>query len=72
MHYGSFEENKKVYEIDLPHNCLLISIRRHGQDIIPRGDTRIRAQDYLIVLTSINDEARVRENLDRITLAGSS
>jgi H+/Cl- antiporter ClcA len=72
VHYGSFAENKKVYEIDLPHNCLLISIRRHGQDIIPRGDTRIRAQDYLIVLTSINDEARVRENLDRITLAGSS
>jgi H+/Cl- antiporter ClcA len=67
VHHGALVENKAVYEMDLPRSCLLIAIRRHGHDIIPRGDTRIFAQDYLIVLTSVNKEARVREILNHIT-----
>ena len=69
MHHGSVVENKAVFEIDLPQSCLLIAIRRHKQNIIPRGDTRIHAQDYLVILTNINNEARVREVLDHITKA---
>jgi H+/Cl- antiporter ClcA len=69
VHHGSLVENKAVFEIDLPQSCLLIAIRRHKQNIIPRGDTRIHAQDYLVILTNINNEARVREVLDHITKA---
>ncbi|MGI5876667.1 MAG: TrkA C-terminal domain-containing protein [Dethiobacteria bacterium] len=69
VNHGSLAENKAVYEIKLPQSCLLIAIGRHGQDIIPRGDTRIFAQDYLVVLTSANEEAWVRGILDHITKA---
>ena len=67
VHHESFAENKAVHEITLPRSCLLIAIRRHGRDIIPRGETRIRAQDYLVVLTGVNDEAEVRRILDHLT-----
>jgi Trk K+ transport system NAD-binding subunit len=38
-----------------------------GIDITPHGDTVIRAEDYLVVLTSVKDEPRVRELMAALT-----
>ena len=67
VHHGAPAENKRVREIELPESSLLIAVRRDGKDIIPRGDTLIQAQDYLILLTSVKEEARVREILESLT-----
>ena len=48
---GSNLENKCIKDIQWPPSCLLVGIERGGQEIIPKGDTKIFAGDYLIVLT---------------------
>jgi NhaP-type Na+/H+ and K+/H+ antiporter len=67
VQYGSPAEKKLVKEIDIPQNCLLIAIRRRGKELIPKGDTVILAEDYLVFLTNLNDEAKTREILTKIT-----
>ncbi|MBE6082659.1 MAG: ClC family H(+)/Cl(-) exchange transporter [Tissierellaceae bacterium] len=67
VHHGCQAENKFVKEIAFPKECLLISIRRGGRDIIPKGNTRILGEDYLVFLINLNEEPKVREILNRIT-----
>ena len=69
VQHGSEAENKEVRHLNIPNSCLLIAVRRHGHDIIPHGYTKIRGQDYLVLLTSISNEVEVREALDKITKA---
>lgn len=38
----------------LPQDCILVSIRRGNQVIIPHGDTRLQAGDQLIALASLD------------------
>lgn len=40
---------KRISEITLPPESLLPVIERHGQQIVPRGDTRLQAGDLLIL-----------------------
>ncbi len=63
---GSVCENKLVKEINIPPNCLLVSVKRGGKNLIPKGDTKILAGDYLIFLANACDEANLRENLLKI------
>jgi len=67
VHYGSKIENRCVKDLSLPPGTLVIAIRRHGKDITPSGETRIQAEDYLVVLTSLKDEPLVRESLKEMT-----
>jgi len=67
VHFGSRIENNCLKDLSLPSGSLVIAIRRNGKDITPRGDTRIRAEDNLIVLTSKKDEPVVREVLQKMT-----
>ncbi len=67
VHYGSIAEKKLVKEIDIPKSCLLISIKRRGKEFIPRGNTKILAEDYLIFITNVSNEAKARETLTRLT-----
>lgn len=67
VRYGTTAENKLVKELDIPKSCLLIAIKRRGKDFIPRGDTKILAEDYLVFITDLNNEALLREVLEKIT-----
>jgi len=67
VHFGSEVENRCLREITLPEGSLVIAIRRHGKDITPRGDTKILAEDHLIVLTSLKEEPHVRQVLHNMT-----
>jgi CIC family chloride channel protein len=47
----------------LPHDCVLISIRRQGQVLIPHGDTVLQANDQVKVFVRSREEARLRAYL---------
>ena len=64
VQYGSSLEQKQIKEVNWPDKCLVIAIKRGKQEILPTGDTRIKAGDYLVVLTDKNAEVHTREVLD--------
>jgi H+/Cl- antiporter ClcA len=67
VHHGSIVEGKRIKELKWPANCLLVAIKRNGSEIIPKGNTRINASDYLLVLTNQEDEAKVRKEVCEIS-----
>lgn len=67
VHHGSKAENRLVKDLELPGNCLLISVRRRGKDQIPKGMTKVMAEDFLVVLTNTCSESKVRAYLESIT-----
>lgn len=69
VHYGSFAEGKSLKELSIPKDCLLVSIQRHGADIIPNGSSTLKAEDYLVFLTDTDKEAISREFLEDLTSA---
>jgi CIC family chloride channel protein len=54
---------RAVREIRFPEHALLACIHRGREDVIPRGDTVIEANDRLLVLTKRQLEASVRQAL---------
>ncbi|MGI5921218.1 MAG: ClC family H(+)/Cl(-) exchange transporter [Syntrophomonadaceae bacterium] len=60
---GSFLEGKMIKDVLWPKHCLLINIKRGEKQIIPRGDTKIKAGDYLSILTSEGQAHNVRHDL---------
>lgn len=63
---GSMLEGRRIKELKWPSSCLLVAIKRGEKEIIPRGDTRIYAGDYLITLTNEDNAAEIREKLTEI------
>ena len=47
----SFLDGKKIMDIQWPNDCLIVSIARGEEEIIPDGSTSISAGDRLVVLT---------------------
>ena len=47
----SFLDGKKIMDIQWPDDCLIVSIARCEEEIIPDGSTSISAGDRLVVLT---------------------
>jgi len=46
---SSASEGRLISELKLPEGCLIVSVRRGNQLIIPHGYTRLRAKDQLTV-----------------------
>ena len=70
MHFavsrGSRIEDLTIGEIQWPENCLLVSIERGSQEIIPRGKTRLLAGDVIVTMTDERDEARVHDEMEEL------
>jgi len=49
---GSQLEGKMIRDVMWPQHCLLINIKRGEADIVPTGDTKILAGDYLNIMTN--------------------
>jgi trk system potassium uptake protein TrkA len=47
---------KKVAELGLPRDCVLVAVLREKEVIIPRGNTELLPGDKVIALTSIDKE----------------
>lgn len=54
------EEGPQVMDLDLPQESVLVCVFRGEETIIPRGDTKLRAGDQIIALTTpeLEDELR--------------
>ena len=62
IHIDSKIENKKIMEINWPDDCLLIGVKRAGQELIPKGNTFIYPGDTLIIISN-EDKANTVQNL---------
>lgn len=62
---GSMLDGKKVKEMEWPPHCLVVGIKRGNIEIIPDGETKMLAGDYLIVLSNEDNAAEVRECLSK-------
>ncbi|MDR3076649.1 MAG: chloride channel protein, partial [Synergistaceae bacterium] len=54
---GAPAEGCGIKDLELPHQCLILAIKRNGKDVTPHGDTRICANDFLTVLCDSAAEA---------------
>ncbi|MES0341446.1 MAG: ClC family H(+)/Cl(-) exchange transporter [Candidatus Humimicrobiaceae bacterium] len=62
IHIDSKIENKRIKEINWPDDCLLIGVKRAGQELIPKGNTFIYPGDTLIIISN-EDKANTVQNL---------
>ncbi|HPE66791.1 MAG TPA: chloride channel protein, partial [Synergistales bacterium] len=56
-------DGKRVRDARLPAGCLLVSIDRAGEEILPNGETVIAAGDKIVALVDGRRARRVRETL---------
>ncbi len=61
---------KPVRELTLPRDCVLVSIRRGRQVVVPRGDTRLQAGDRVTVFTSREAREAVHRALVSVPSSG--
>jgi trk/ktr system potassium uptake protein len=52
---------KKIIDLKLPENSLIIFLSHEGQDIIPRGDTVIKNGDYVVLILERESVARMEK-----------
>lgn len=49
---GSSMDGKQLKDLNLPEGCLLVTVKRGGQDTIPGGSTRLAAGDQITVIAA--------------------
>jgi len=62
---GSMLDGKKIKEMEWPPYCLVVGIKRGETEIIPDGDTKMLAGDYLVVLSNEDNAAEIKECLSK-------
>ena len=55
--------NRKIAELELPENTVLVSLIRGDKVIVPRGNTVMETGDRVIAVTSIEQEEHLRRLL---------
>lgn len=60
-------ENKQISDVNMPTDSLALMIKREGDTIIPRGDTKILAGDS-IILSVPSYEPSGKENLEELVI----
>lgn len=57
---------RQVRDIKWPQGALLVGVQRGERQVIPHGDTLLRAGDILIILTYQHNRAYVRQQMRRL------
>ena len=55
---------KLVKDLDLPPDCILVSVRRRSHAIIPRGNTLLKPGDRVVVVSTPENEKYLRELIE--------
>lgn len=55
---NSYAVNKKIVEIGLPRNVIITMIKRKNEYIIPNGNTKIKADDLLVILSENKNDLK--------------
>lgn len=53
--------NKSLKEIDIPRDCILVSVIREEEVIIPNGFTVLKEGDHIITVSSQEDQQELKE-----------
>lgn len=53
--------NKMLKQIEIPKDCVLISVIREDAVIIPNGDTVLMDGDYIIAASSLQDQQELKD-----------
>jgi len=61
---GSRIEQKLISEVTWPDNCLLVSVQRGVDEIIPKGKTKLLAGDIIVAMTDERDSAMIQEKME--------
>ena len=64
---GSDLDGIQIKQANWPSHCLLVAVKRGGDEIIPKGDTVIFPGDYLIVLTNEDRVSKINDALKKMT-----
>lgn len=63
---GSELENRRIREITWPKHCLLVAVKRGERELLPHGDTLLKASDMIVILTNEKNEAEVHDYLEQL------
>ncbi len=64
---GAPAVGKAVRDLEIPRDCLLVSILRHDEIIVPRGDTILQAEDEVLALVRAGKQQALHRLLSRPT-----
>lgn len=64
---GSPVVGKIIKNIAFPAGCLLVNIKRGESEVIPKGNTKIMAGDYLYILVNESQSAYIKEEIAKLT-----
>lgn len=64
---GSDVDGQLIRNLSLPDGLLIVSIQRGGDEIIPKGDTRLHAGDTIAVMVSESDATAMGSVLRHLT-----
>lgn len=65
VHLGAPVCGRRIRQLNLPDRCLIISIERGDTEIVPDGNTILRAGDMLVALCDEHDSAGVSYALEK-------
>jgi Chloride channel protein EriC len=60
---GSEAAGNRVSEIHWPKGSLVVGLRRGAKELVPRGSTQVMPGDYLVILSSGEEEEDVRDKM---------
>ena len=63
---GSSMDGIRIAEVTLPKECLLVSVKRGTQEIIPRGRTRLQVGDVVVVLAREEEEPLIHDQMEML------
>ena len=66
VYVGSRMDGQKIEKMLLPKGCLVISVLRMNEEVVPNGSTVLRGGDKLTILCNEGDMKKVEEKLDAI------
>jgi len=58
---------REIRELDLPRECMLVTILRKGQVILPHGDVRLQPVDEVIAIVHANQASNLAALLGKPT-----
>lgn len=64
IYHGSAAEGKMVSDITWPKGSLIVSITRGEEEFIPKGDTRLKAGDKIVLVCHEEDGPEVHKTLE--------
>lgn len=61
---GSMLAGRKISELELPGKSLIVSVARHDEEIIPHGDTELRAEDEITLIIEKKELSETRSFIE--------